>query len=89
MAKLENQVSVVEEKRQNVLKTVKKLEQELMEKSQLIKNMSGDASLAIKKYQIKLQANKEEMVGYQQKIAEKEKVIGELKNEIALYNEQT
>ena len=60
-----------EAKRQNTLKNVKKLEMELMEKSDIIKTLSGDTSLAIKKYEIKMESHQEEMKGLSEKLQEK------------------
>lgn len=68
------------------MNSYKKLERELIEKSEIIKNMSGDASLTIKKYEIKMQTHQEELNNTLQKVQEKEQIISALKNEIALYN---
>jgi chromosome segregation ATPase len=85
--KLQADLAAAEEKRQALLEKIKVLEMNLMEKSDIIKTMVGDASLAIKKYEIKLESNQEEIKDLAERLSDKEKVIIALKGEIALYND--
>lgn len=60
-----------------------------MEKSEIIKNLTADSTLAIKKFEIKLEATQDQAKVISEKLSEKEKTITVLKNEIALYNEES
>ena len=70
-SKIEQELSKREESKQNLYKTIKKLEKELLQKSDEIRSLTSQSTLSIKKYEIKLQSDREEMNNLNEKIAQK------------------
>ena len=72
--------------RHSLLERIGDLELELREREDEIKQLSKDTSIAIKKCEIRLDAEKEEHELSRKKLREREEHISNLKLELARYN---